>query len=326
MIRIRNCTFAGPEHAAIVAAVYGSTRRVPNQITPAENLSEFLVAFQNDIPVACVAIYHNRQLRHKGKPTIQLGAFESISDHEVVKALLDAACERSAKWNAAYALGPLDGSTWNEYRFITGSNGQPRFLTEMQHPDYYPPLWQQAGFKPVSDYVSNIAPLEPRLTDPNFFDAHRLQVGSLDLNDLRTELEKVYPLCSAAFSKSPYFSPISAELFVEKLMPLKPLLGGSFTRIVRNEGGVPIAFVLCLPDLLDASKKQLVIKTIAKSPACKIAGLISILSQNVLNEAWELGYREVIHAFMHSSNRSVERSREFAGRTIRNYALFARTC
>jgi hypothetical protein len=46
--------------------------------------------------------------------------------------------------------------------------------------------------------------------------------------------------------------------------------------------------------------------------------------EKLYNTAWHQGYRRAIHAFMHQSNRSVQRSAEFGGRLLRSYALFAK--
>lgn len=311
----------------VLAAVYGPDPAAwPEAVIPDENLYACLKVFRNGGPRGYLAVYNNPGILHQDKATMQLGNFECINDAEVAKALLDAACGIASEQDAAVVLGPMEGSTWNNYRFKTSSAGVPAFITEMQHPAYYPELWQLAGFRSVASYVSNRATVMPVHEDSVFFTDQGLTVRRLDPERLEAELDHVYPLCHAAFAQSPYFSPIPREAFVAKLMQLKPLLGKSFTRIVDDAQGTPQAFILCLPDMLASTGRRLIVKTAAKSPDCHITGLITMLNQSIMNEAYDEGFREAIHAFIHVNNRSLRRSHQFAGRTIRKYSLFAKAC
>lgn len=309
-------------HAVVLERIYGTAA---GGTPAAEHLLQWLTVLDGDSPVGFMAIYENPGIRHKGEVTAQFGNFECIDDAEAANALLRAGFGIVRQRGASYVLGPMNGSTWGAYRFQTAGSGLPPFITEQQHPAYYPGLWVAAGFEEIESYISNLAPIVPAEGTATFFSGHGLRVLPLNTESMAAELRRVYPLCITAFAQNPYYAPVTEDAFIAKLLPLRPLLAGSFTRVVVDSGDNALAFILCLPEVLHPMARRIVVKTAAKAPACTISGLITMLNRSISNEAHAAGFREAIHAFMHAGNRSVERSADAHGQTIRRYALYVKT-
>jgi hypothetical protein len=272
-----------------------------------------------------VIVYQNPAIHHQGAPTIQLGTFWSVDDISAVSALLEAAFDLGRKLGATFAIGPINGSTWNQYRFVTYTDGSPSFFTDMAYTEHYPRLWMEAGFLPVHEYVTNTAPLHDGQTGSgSFFEDHGLVMRNIDVSRLKEELRGLHPLCMAAFANNVYFSPISEDDFIDRYWPFLPLISRGFTRIVSNASGEPVAFILCLPEPIEEKAHTLVLKTVAKHPACTIRGVVSNLYSDIVVDAREAGFRRMIHAFMHVDNKSLVRSVQFEGTTIRRFALYAK--
>jgi hypothetical protein len=304
----------------------------PDGIYPKKEIDEAhyrqgFVVMLGEEPYGGLVLYQNSSIGHNGKATALFGNFECRKDANASNDLIDAATKYSRSINAEFVIGPMNGSTWNQYRFITEHGELPSYFTEQNHPPYYPKLWLDAGFKVVHEYVSNLVPIQKSNSDSKaFLEKHDLTIRKVDADSLDEDLEEIYPLCQAAFSGSPFFSPIDREQFFNKLLLLKPVISKGFTRIVSDGNSKPVAFILCFPDVLDPNGKTLVLKTAAKSKEHDIPGLISALHQSIMEEAREVGFEQIIHAFMHVQNRSLIRSKEMNGSTIRKYSLFLKEC
>ncbi len=64
-------------------------------------------------------------------------------------------------------IGPMDGSTWHRYRLVTDRGTEPTFFLEPDNPSDWPMHFTNAGFSPVSSYLSALNPdisrVDPRL-------------------------------------------------------------------------------------------------------------------------------------------------------------------
>jgi GNAT superfamily N-acetyltransferase len=89
----------------------------------------------------------------------------------------------------------------------------------------------------------------------------------------------------------------------------------------------PIGFIFPLPDVLQATAGRhintAIVKTLAVLPQRRFAGLGSHLLAANRRAARGLGYRRLIHALMHESNKSRSISARYAS-VFRHYTLFAK--
>lgn len=267
----------------------------------------------------------------------------AATDREAAAEMLAVACARLSETGCTFAVGPLDGSTFRAYRFVTTrafqGEAHPPFLLEPDHPEAWPDDFRAAGFTPWSEYVSALAPMlgpDPKLgsltatlaeqgihlrsLDPAIFDPTS---GSAAFD---RELARIYPLVMTAFATNPLFTPISYDEFNAQYAPVRALLTPDLVVLAEREGEL-VGFLMALPDYAQAQRGEkidtVVLKTLAVLPNLAGIGLGTLLAASVHTRAYELGYRWAIHALMHVENRS-RRISAHTAQPFRGYTLFAR--
>lgn len=277
--------------------------------------------------VAACCVYYNPHISFQDSRTLLIGHFSCIEDVEVFESLMSACYHYAQDAGCKYLLGPINGSTWEDYRFAVEGTA-PRFFTEPEQSKYYPRLWAEAGFEQVAGYYSSEALLS---NIPDQWAAYEAALSGAGITvsdatgiDWRQTVEALYPLCSTAFSHAPFYSPVSADHFIEKYTAIQKVWRPELILIARNAAGQPLAFILALPNHLDGSGESCILKTIARLPDADVDGLIPYMGYRLYAVAKSLGYTRIIHAFMHEDNRSLLRSGQAGGAIIRRYALFAK--
>jgi hypothetical protein len=137
---------------------------------------------------------------------------ECIYDQTTVDFIAEELRRLANENNKDLVLGPMEGSTWSNYRF-SDNNDHPSFFMEPYHHAYYPKLIETSGFKPFAHYVSNldtqlnynkqrIVEFETTLEDAGAF------IRSLDMEDLEADLTRIGEFCNDAFATNVLFTPI----------------------------------------------------------------------------------------------------------------------
>lgn len=323
-MEIRSCAPGDALFTAMLPRIYPSG--IPETVLQSPEmdfLAQCWVVVEGGEAIGRVGFYYNKEILYQGESTAQLGLFECINNPEAVAVLFEKAREEARKIGAAWLLGPLNGTTWNRYRFLTEKGKEPPFLGEPTHPDYYPQLWKKWGFVPVGNYLSNIAPLDPATEkDTNFWCRNKLRVETVLPQNLAQVLTDVYPMCTAAFEAAPFYSSISKEQFIHKLSAVKPLLQAGCTKVVYDASGDAVAFALCYPDPL--SPDRTILKTAARNNPAPVSGIIAALYREIAVPSLQLGRTQLIHAFIHEANSSATRSGHFGGEMARRYTLFGK--
>ena len=269
----------------------------------------------------------------------------AATDRAAAAELLRAACAQLHAAGCTIAVGPLDGSTFRAYRFVTaralqGGEPHPSFLLEPTNPEEWPDDFLAAGFAPFSEYLSDLAPLvgpDPRLEER----AARLAAQGIHLRTLDPiifsgtpaaksafdrELARIYPLVMTAFANNPLFTAISFGEFHAQYAPVRPLIAPDLV-VLAERAGELVGLLFALPDFAQAQRGEpidtVILKTLAVLPSLAGIGLGSYLTAKVHTQAYDLGYRWAIHALMHIQNRS-RRISAHTARSFRGYILFAR--
>lgn len=300
-------------------------------IQPDDLNMEFLVlcfvVTENGIPVGRLAFYDNPELYWNNERACCVGNFECIPDPAITGMLVEQA-ERWAKTNGfRYILGPMNGSTWDNYRFST-HHDQPLFLSEPFHPLYYNELFRGAGFEPILQYQSR---MERSITDRNQKVAAKIHdaelngivVRELDASRLDEELDKLFPLVAAAFERNTLYTPISKATFHRKYAGIIRQLGTRYVLLAEHNGEL-IAFVFAFQNHLETAKKQLIYKTVARKYGKEHAGVGHVVALEVMKRAIADGMEDAIHAFMISNATSTEISGNFNSQPYKEYVLYAK--
>lgn len=266
---------------------------------------------------------------YRGYKTAALGHF-CAHDRCSGEHLLEFASAQLAAQGIEYMVGPMDGNSWHSYRAVTEQGEHPPFFLEPTTPGDWPVLFRNAGFDTIASYSS------AKTYDLNYEDRSadrfatkaaemNLTVRPFDRNRSREELMAIYELSLANFANNFLYSPITQGEFLAMYEPLLPYLVPDFFLLAEHEGQL-VGLLFAIPDYLQKARGEavdtLIVKTLARSPERRYAGLGSYLGQMVHRQAAQ-GYRSVIHALMHDDNASHTISNKSA-QTIRRYALYGK--
>lgn len=285
-----------------------------------------LIAASGSKTVGRVIVYINPYHIMNGNQVLTIGYLEIIKHEKVWKELVNAVIEIAEKMHITTVIGPLNGSTWEAYR-LTEPSPNPLFLSEPYYPEYYPEFLKKCGFKPLANYVSNIDrvmnPKKERELKKELELSKIIHIRPIDKENLRQELEDIFPLVHTAFEDNFLYSPITMEAFVTKYLKLEKLIIEDMVLIAEDlETMEKVGFILAFPDFLNQHEKGFIIKTVARHKDRKYAGIGSVLGNKVTRYAGENGYMYCIHAFMISSNSSTSISASFTGEEYKKHTLF----
>ncbi|MEM6336506.1 MAG: N-acetyltransferase [Bacteroidota bacterium] len=261
----------------------------------------------------------------------RIGAYEAETQADGVAVLLDAAEQLRAR-GCTQIVGPMDGSTWHAYRFVTDLTGdaeteRPAFAMEPWQPAVYPQHWEAAGFAPVAEYVSAFAP-DPSRRDPR---RAALEQRAADaglrlapMEDVEGALAFIYRVSLASFAENYLYAPISETEFRRLYEPALPLIDPRLVLLAHGPDG-PAGFAFGLPDVAQAQRGEpidtFIVKTVAVMPAARGLGLGSLLTDRLHEAGTSIGYTSAIHALMHAGNASRKIS-EKSAHVFRRYHLY----
>jgi hypothetical protein len=306
------------------------------------------VAVHEGKPVARLAVYANPNLRYNDLKTVTFGNYECIADTQAAQQLFEAAIAVARETGAEYVIGPMNGSTWDNYRF-SAHHDHPNFLLEPYHHLHYNDQFATAGLDIISRYTSQLDQTM-QCNDPAVVQRGReleergVVIRSIDMADFEGELRRLYPFISEAFQTNFLYSPIEWEAFRNKYLEAAPIIDPRYVLIAEDAARNPIGFIFAYRNLYDrvtvrdhslenercspegfVSVAQLVIKTVARSFDRRWSGLGHVLGNTVIAAAKAQGFTSVIHAFMIEAGTSTGVSQNFKGNSYKNYRLYGRS-
>ena len=281
-----------------------------------------------------IHLWHNRP-DYNGRKTSYIG---NVNIHEKYRKneeqLFNKIFEELKKEGIETIIGPLNGTTWNTYRYVTEKgNGRP-FLLEPWNEDYSVSLFEKLGFKPLAGYISTVMEgmnsngrknLDKKIEKLKKFDYYKdIRVESAENKNLLTVLNKVYDLTVEAFKNNFLYSELEREIFLKMYMSYEDKIVKKFFKMLYLKGEL-IGYVFGIPDYTELGYKgkidTIILKTIAVSPEYNGKGMGYILINSLIEEAEKEGYENVIYALMHESNVS-KNIGLLLGNMLRRYTLF----
>jgi L-amino acid N-acyltransferase YncA len=288
---------------------------------------QYLV-MNSGMAVARFAIYNNPWLNYKNLFSVSIGQYECIEDETVSTFALNEATNIARALKASFVIGPMNGSTWDTYRF-TDAFDQPLFLQEQEHPLYYHAQFSRAGFEVIAKYNSSIDRSFTRnqhhvLLREEELTQEGLRIREIDIHRYEEELTRLHPFILEAFQRNFLYTPIALPLFLKKYLEVKPMVNAKHVLIAEDAAENIVGFIFCYDDLYNTTEKSLVIKTIARKMDAQWKGLGHILANRIIDTAAAENYQSLIHAFIIENGTSAEASRNFAGEVFKHYSLYAK--
>ena len=293
-----------------------------------EFLKTCLVLLDHGIAKARLALYKNSNLTYHNQKAMSIGNYESVDDLELSKFLLDFAFSEAKLYGVQFIIGPMNGSTWDNYRF-SQHHLAPNFLLEPYHYLYYNQQFIHAGFSTIASYTSSFDSkifydIDAVLKREKELKALGLQIRSIDLNHIEDELSNLYPFILEAFSNNFLYTPIAFETFKNKYLEALKLMDSKYVLIAEDSTNQIIGFLFAYKDLFDTSSKTLVVKTVARNSQKQWAGLGLVLGNHLVRIAAKNGFTQLIHAFMINEATSSQLSKTFSGNIYKNYVLYGK--
>ena len=279
-------------------------------------------------------LWHNRP-DYKLKRTSYIG---NVNIHEKYRKneekLFNEVFEELKKEGIETIIGPLNGTTWNTYRYVTEKGSRRQFLLEPWNEDYSVSLFEKLGFKPLAGYISTVMEgmdsdgrrnLNKKIEKLKKFDYYKdIKVESAENKDLLTVLNKVYDLTVGAFKNNFLYSELEKEIFLKMYLSYEDKIIKKFFKMLYFKDEL-IGYVFGIPNYTELGYKgkidTIILKTIAVSPEYNGKGMGYILINSLVEEAEKEGYENVIYALMHESNVS-KNIGLLLGNMLRRYTLF----
>ena len=289
---------------------------------------------ESNIVIGSLHLWHNRP-DYNGRKTSYIG---NVNIHEKYRKneeqLFNKVFEELKKEGIEIIIGPLNGTTWNTYRYVTEKGSRRQFLLEPWNEDYSVSLFEKLGFKPLAGYISTVMEgmdsdgrrnLNKKIEKLKKFDYYKdIKVESAENKDLLTVLNKVYDLTVEAFKNNFLYSELEREIFLKMYMSYEDKIIKKFFKMLYL-GDELIGYVFGIPDYAELGYKgkidTIILKTIAVSPIYNGKGMGYILINSLVEEAEKEGYENVIYALMHQSNVS-KNIGLLLGNMLRKYTLF----
>lgn len=304
----------------------GSPRFVLGNDPVKHHLEGCYILKKEDSVLGRFAIYNNADLKHEGVKACTIGSFECVNDQDIANELLNRAVDIGKKMGFKYLIGPMEGSTWFNYRF-SDNNNHPNFFMEPYHHDYYSDLFKGYGFESIGEFVSNLdtnVDYDQKKIDQ--FEEKYSDLGAtfrhLNTDDLANELRKIGEFCNDAFQRNFLFTPIDVELFVEKYLKIEDYFNPELIWIVEDSDGAIHSIFFPIKDCTDPTGKTLIIKTMARKRYSPFSGIVRYMGELTLKTAKENGFERVVHAFILNDNFAKRISQSYSGQEYKSYHLY----
>jgi len=286
------------------------------------------VALKEGSPIGRAALYRQPGMKYHAEDAWFVGNYECAEQPDAAHALLTYIAFIARKGNASYLIGPINGSTWENYRFNT-SHIHPLFLFEPYHKLYYNEQFVANDFHVIARYSSNIT------TDLSFNDKRILirehdffqegvKIRGIDVRNMEVELDQLYHFTNFVFQGNFLYNAIDKKTFVSKYHEVLKVIDHDYVLLAENKIGEIIGFIFSYDDRYAINGKSLIIKTLARHPAERHKGLGHVLANRVIRLAKERGFCSVVHAFIIEQGDATAISANFIGNPYKRYVLYGR--
>jgi len=182
------------------------------------------------------------------------GLFESIDDVDVAAALFDRATEWLRRRGRSEIMGPIDYSTNYVCGLLIDGFQHPPTVLTAHNPPYYARLIEACGFEKVMDWYAwwfdpDNAPVSRlrRLVDARARKTS-VKIRPIDLRRPTDESHRLSSVFNEAWKNNWGFVPFTEAEAEDMAKEIRPIIDPRMTLIAEVDN-VPVAFVICVPDI-----------------------------------------------------------------------------
>ena len=266
------------------------------------------------------AIINPRLLDEHGQPYGLLGFFECEDHDDTAHRLLDQGLEWLAKRGATLVRGPINFTTWHDYRLVASNHVEGWIPGEPYHHDYYPRLWAAAGFASATSFCSNWLDDPAAYMDEVGDRAATCRAAGYEVRALASGADRdaLFELARVGLAAAWMYSPIERDEFDALTLPGHVDVVAPHAYLVTAADGEPAGFLHTLPVVLDGHQVS-VAKTMAVLPEHRARSVGDLLNHTWIDAQLAVGCRDFVWALVHH-----DRSASLSGRMIREYEVYER--
>ncbi|MFH5831529.1 GNAT family N-acetyltransferase [Halalkalibaculum sp. DA3122] len=224
------------------------------------DIALFLAEQNGEVCGRIAAIEDRRYNDYHNTKTGFFGFFECINDQSLVELLFKVAVDWLKEKNLTTLMGPTCPSMMDEIGILVDGFEYDPSIMMPYHKPYYDELLQSVGFEKEMDLYAFRVDQDGVALDRMNRAAEimkkrypSLSVRSVDLKNIKEEVEIVREIFNKAWSENWGFIPLTREELIALADDLKLILDPDFAHIAEVEGQ-PVAFSIGLPDLNQALK------------------------------------------------------------------------
>jgi len=221
------------------------------------------IAYNSGTPVGRVmGIINNKFIETWKDNQARFCNFESVNDQETVRKLLYAVEDWARQNNMQKVVGPLGFSNQDPQGFlIYGFDKRPSIGT-IYNFEYLPELIAQEGYTKEVDYVTYKIPIPS--TIPEIYEKiservkKRATVKLLEFTTKREAkhyLPEIFKFMNETYTNIYGFIPLSDEAVRKTARTYSEIINPNLIKIITNEKGEIISFVLGIKDITEGFKK-----------------------------------------------------------------------
>lgn len=231
-----------------------------------------------------------------------LGYVYLLEDSNAEDELFVAISEYATVRGVHVVRGPINGNTWQDFRYVTGGSKVAPFFLE-PHCTLDKEVWMRQGFVPKVQYES----VKGAVSDAHFTAPARSRctVERLTRDTATTAVRDLHAVALDAFRNTWSFIPISLAEFAYIYEQPLSMLDTLYISVAKNSEGEIVGFFVGAPDVYDTSGKTFVCKTVAVRSAYANQGVGNALFHYMHAHARAQGYTQYIYSTMQTGNEPI---------------------
>jgi hypothetical protein len=281
------------------------------------------ILIDNGKPVAHIsAIVDSRLPKEVGL----VGYFECVDSTVYAKEIFNATCEFLKKNEKSVIHGPVDFTTWQNFR-ISYPSSTPPFFTEPYTLSYYKDLFEDFGFTVAQCNITKVRDVARGGLIPHedsFIAARKTGFSfTVATKDMVVDLlPEIYKITLESFRDTWSFIPVSYEEFEYQHDGVDTHVDSGVVVVVHALDGKLAGFCFSVADIFCKDKKKLVVKTLGISPEFQGGNTGKATLYFTEATAKQAGFEMLYYSTMRTDNKKIQSMTGNTHDIYRKYAAY----